>query len=725
MWKPSPPQGFTREQGQVIIGRPPIPLFGAPQGVGFAPSGNAMAYESANWADAAYKQRFPLTINGGQVPSPQNDVPLLINDIFPELAGESVESIRIGTNDFTVDYEIQKFDTSNGELIAWAKKPTVDNGDIVYVYFDGPNTVDNQNPFEVWSEYSNVYHLNNDPSTPNSILDSARAQETGNPRATTLVDAKIGKGQEFDQNAVPDPSRIQLLSWNPSTSVSISLWFKTVNSNRGVFFSTGEGGNVGIFCEFAANGTIRYVYRNPPSAGGGVDFNSPGAFDDNLFHKLVYVYDEAAVRSRIYVDGVEEANAANALGPQSAADSDGNMGTTSPFADALPYDGDLDEFQIFVGVLSDDRILTEFNNQTSQSTFYTKGAVEAVPAATIPMAYEPENWADASYLQRMSITIVAGKVPSTQNDFPLLINRAFPELMGESVESIRMGTEDFTLDYEIQKFNTVNGQLIAWVKTPSISDNDVFFIYFDGPNTVDNQNPAAVWDANYKVVSHLNGVGTDSTSNGQDFTINGTTTVPAKIGDGIDFPGGTITDFLIRNPFSGFPTTAITCEFWIKTSATGDGMVSYASASGARTNDFTVFVQESLLMFITGIQESTGVSFNDGVFHHFVVTWSSSDGELIVYIDSVSSFSSTIALGAVFLENGSLVLGQDQDTVGGGFQAGQALDGIMDELRLSDIARSADYVTTSFNNQNLPGGFYSIGMAEGVPSAIDTMEYEE
>ena len=33
IWHPEPPQGETSEQGLVIIGRPVIPRFGAPQGL--------------------------------------------------------------------------------------------------------------------------------------------------------------------------------------------------------------------------------------------------------------------------------------------------------------------------------------------------------------------------------------------------------------------------------------------------------------------------------------------------------------------------------------------------------------------------------------------------------------------------------------------------------------------------------------------------------------------
>ncbi len=34
LWHPDPPQGFSTEQGLIIIGRPIIPLIGSPQGLG-------------------------------------------------------------------------------------------------------------------------------------------------------------------------------------------------------------------------------------------------------------------------------------------------------------------------------------------------------------------------------------------------------------------------------------------------------------------------------------------------------------------------------------------------------------------------------------------------------------------------------------------------------------------------------------------------------------------
>jgi len=333
------------------------------------------------------------------------------------------------------------------------------------------------------------------------------------------------------------------------------------------------------------------------------------------------------------------------------------------------------------------------------------------------MLYEP-SWFNLSWGNRIPVTVNSSQVPSTQNDFPLLINSIFTNLIGAVEAELRFaGVDNVLLDYEIQKFDSLTGELIAWVKKPTISDGEITYIYYDNPGALDAQNPTAVWDANYKSVYHMQNNADDSTVNAQNMTNFGTvlTPVTGKIGDAADY-GGTVNDYSIRNPFSGFPSTQITAEYWIQTTGTSDGMISYAVGSTTPlANHFLVFTQNILSIWIAGVIQATLLSFNDGVFHHIVVTWRSSDGQLIVYIDGVNSFSIIHQLGASFTANGSLVLGQDQDNLGGGFEGGMSLNGILDEVRLSDNFRDADYVTTTYNNQSNPSAFYSISANQTVP----------
>ncbi len=75
---------------------------------------------------------------------------------------------------------------------------------------------------------------------------------------------------------------------------------------------------------------------------------------------------------------------------------------------------------------------------------------------------------------------------------------------------------------------------------------------------------------------------------------------------------------------------------------------------------------------------------NDNKWHHLVVTWKSVGGAIRVYKDGVLAYKNAIPLqaGASITTGGTLVLGQEQDRVGGGFDPTQAFLGKMDEFAL-------------------------------------------
>jgi hypothetical protein len=48
-------------------------------------------------------------------------------------------------------------------------------------------------------------------------------------------------------------------------------------------------------------------------------------------------------------------------------------------------------------------------------------------------------------------------------------------------------------------------------------------------------------------------------------------------------------------------------------------------------------------------------------------------------------------------------------TLGALSDFGDLYDGVLDEVRISNVARSADWILTEYNNQSDPGSFYTIG----------------
>ncbi len=61
------------------------------------------------------------------------------------------------------------------------------------------------------------------------------------------------------------------------------------------------------------------------------------------------------------------------------------------------------------------------------------------------------------------------------------------------------------LDYEIEKYDGATGQLVAWVRIPTLSGSEdtQIRIWYGNADASDWSNPPGVWDSNFKMVQHL------------------------------------------------------------------------------------------------------------------------------------------------------------------------------------------------------------------------------
>jgi len=145
---------------------------------------------------------------------------------------------------------------------------------------------------------------------------------------------------------------------------------------------------------------------------------------------------------------------------------------------------------------------------------------------------------------------------------------------------------------------------------------------------------------------------------------------------------------------SNFPTTEITNDFWIKTTDTGSGIVSYASS--ASDNDWLLFEPSSIRIYRGSSYIDTGIDVTDNQWHHVAITWRSSDGRAQAYHNGQYVYTGTIGSGTPMTTGGSFVIGQEQDSLGGNFDSGQGFEGLLDEMRVSNTVRSAEYIRQAF-----------------------------
>ena len=77
------------------------------------------------------------------------------------------------------------------------------------------------------------------------------------------------------------------------------------------------------------------------------------------------------------------------------------------------------------------------------------------------------------------------------------------------------------------------------------------------------------------------------------------------------------------------------------------------------------------------------MSANDGNWHQICATWRNSDGQWKSYKDGVLTSTGTgLKTGYTITAGGSLVLGQEQDTAGGGFESTQSFKGMLTNVNV-------------------------------------------
>ena len=189
----------------------------------------------------------------------------------------------------------------------------------------------------------------------------------------------------------------------------------------------------------------------------------------------------------------------------------------------------------------------------------------------------------------------------------------------------------------------------------------------------------------------------DASSYGRDGTYTGSPTLGASgvhgkaatlnasgTGDYIDLPSTAL---------DGLST--VTVAFWIKTTRTGTSTI--LGGAGTNTNEFIIYFSNdvSLAIYVHGTPVSWTVpSIADGQWHHFAVVMDSSANEVTIYRDAVSLGTKSHGPGGTPLQisAGGLIVGQEQDCLGGCFQATQIVQGDLDDVRIYCYALSATEV---------------------------------
>jgi YD repeat-containing protein len=337
------------------------------------------------------------------------------------------------------------------------------------------------------------------------------------------------------------------------------------------------------------------------------------------------------------------------------------------------------------------------------------------------------------YANGRAITISHTMVPNTdQTNFPVLVSGTYSFLAttanGGDVSSASGYDIIFTSDpdglnvlpFEQESYSPTTGVVNYWVQVPTVShtNDTVFYVFYGNPAiTTDQSNKSAVWDSNYRGVWHLaNGTilnASDSTGNGNNGTVQGGVMAAAGQIDGAGSFNGSSGYISTVNTF-GWPLSS-TNEAWINTTSTAGhkvaGLETNQTGAGSTGYDSNLYVDSTGRAVATCYNGSlvtvaSSAEVNNGVWHHLVSTLNTSTNTLMLYVDGVTqgpaNCSGTEGLTGYF-RIGSYKLNGWPNGSDGYFS------GLIDEVRFSNSARSADWISTEYNNQSNPSTFFDVG----------------
>jgi len=286
---------------------------------------------------------------------------------------------------------------------------------------------------------------------------------------------------------------------------------------------------------------------------------------------------------------------------------------------------------------------------------------------------------------------------ATETNFPLLVrlssaNFNFSEAQSDG-RDIRFTTAaGAALSYQIEQWDAVNEVASIWVKVPTITGNarQEIKMYWGKSGVPAESNGAAVFNAanGYAAVIHMNEtvvdeVGSVSPSN------SGTTLATGMIGKGRNFAAGQ--GISCGTNITSFPTGANfhSTQAWFRTDAVNTTVVGWGQEQGQGkvVMQLASPLHVKVDCYFSGGSVTGGSTLPMGQWAHAVHTYQ--NGAAKLYVNGVLDGSSSGA--AMNIPSPAQML------IGG--WGGYSFAGDMDEVRISKVTRSANWVKMEYENQ--------------------------
>lgn len=715
------------------------------------------------WADLGWEYRKEITIDKDLINAELDDFPLLVSVTDSDLtnAQSSGNDLVFTSSEgrIQLDHELEFFDSSDGTIVSWIRVPTLSDTDdtTLYMYYGHNTTTNVENIEEVWdSNYQAVYHLKEQ-----AVSESLEFEPTDMNSAAI---AKIESAT--DKFAMWAPRDFSNGGFIHTVDIDVDGTIDTVIETQ-QFSGLGQDPDV-----IHVDGDVYAVVYEGPSEYGWIvtsEILSDGTIGDHTGTRSTYEHldafnfasgNEIDEPDIIHIDSTVYAVAYSYFGNDLYLETldipnDGAEITTIENGNLLDGDGDYPEI-INIGT---DRYAIAYQDESNDGQILTIDIDSAgnigstidsweyetsngetpdilnIAGDVYALAYEGPN--SDGFIRTINITDTGFitktgyDLSDTQLEFDTNTGK-FPDILQIFQEIYAIvytgpgndgylktlaiypnGTISSIID--IIEFDTTNGE------RPHIKliDGDVYVIAYEGAS---NDGYVSTLAINKDGI--IGDTAFDSTSNDNTGTHisepHGTT---GFIGTGVDLEASNNEYIDIPDSSSLDITGEITISAWVLNEnddqsawetiiAKGDDtyrlhMCANGPVScnvGETTDGFSFVVN-------TPAVENLGSTVNPvaNEWHYVVGTYDGTTQTL--YANSTASTLTTVSQlvsGNINTNNYNLAIGENLQ------QTGRYWDGIIDEVRISNIARSLEWIEAEFLNQASPNTFMSFGPEEQI-----------
>ena len=286
---------------------------------------------------------------------------------------------------------------------------------------------------------------------------------------------------------------------------------------------------------------------------------------------------------------------------------------------------------------------------------------------------------------------------------------------------LRFSTDDQganQLNYEVVNWDTTSEKGEVWVKfdTLQATTNTEFYMWYNNALATTTSNATAVWSENYQAVYHLENGGdfaTDSTYNDYTVTsVNNPLETTGKIGSAVYFDNSG-SQYMSISDGSATNLEISTSQSW----SALVNLQSLPSSYGYRVmnkgklsnpnNRAELIVDQieagKIIYQINSENLKSTQTLGTGEWYHIAGVYDAATPSLSVYVNG-SVTTGTIASTAHLDSNADFLIGAS--SFGSSDTPAQFFDGIIDDVFVTNDAKSTEWIQTYYNNTFDPGNFF-------------------